>query len=99
MDNQRIKGIELKARCDPHRRVHGKQRKLWKIESRLHYPNAHPLSVFHDLNLSGWGVWSRYSTQARRDQAYAAMVKKEGARSLVWAHWEFRKVDPDAFAR
>ncbi len=95
MDNQRIKGIESDLPVGSVRHnVRGKQRKLWKIESRLQYPNAHPRSVFHNLNLQGWGTWSSYTTQARRDQAYAAVVRKEGVRSLLWAHWEFRKVDP-----
>ena len=43
------------------------------------------------LRVYGWGVWGRYRTQAARDQAYAALVKKEGNTDPRWSYWEFRK--------
>ncbi len=91
MDNLNIKGIEDDV---PRRR--GKKRggrKPFAIESRLVPDPAMPKrSVLRQLGLGKWWVWGRYETSSRRDQAYAALVKKEGAANLPrWSRWEHRK--------
>lgn len=93
-DNLNIKGIR---EDEPHERgrahPHGKHRKTFVVESRIVYPeNEHPNSVFRTLGLGGWWVHGRYATASRRDQAYAALVKKEATSRIPrWGHWEFRK--------
>lgn len=94
MDNLNIKGIRENE--PPARR--GKKsrgRKLFAIESRLvHDPDAPKRLVSRQLGLGKWWVWSRYETALRRDQAYAALVRKESDSNLPrWARWEFRKRD------
>ncbi len=96
MDNLNIKGIE--SDTSPGKfKARGKTKKPYIIESRLTPPEIalHPLDVFHSLSkLRVWWLRSRYSTAARRDQAYAALVKKENNSLREWVHWEYRKVDP-----
>ena len=91
MDNLNIKGIEDDT---PRRRgkVRGKARKSFAIEARLaRNPEAPKNSVF---GREKWGIWSRYKTALCRDQAYAALVKKEATgRIRRWGHWEYRKRD------
>ncbi len=92
-DNLNIKGI----RDDDPPARRGKRsrgRKPFAIESRLMYPkDEHPNSIFRTLNLDGWWVHGRYETAARRDQAYAALVKKEAAGpENRWGYWEYRKL-------
>ena len=93
MDNLSIKGIE--SDVSPGKfKARGQTKKPYTIESRL-TPPSHPLSVFHSFEkLREWWVRSRYPTAARRDQAYAALVKKERSNGSPWAHWEYRKGDP-----
>lgn len=93
MDNLANKGIENdlpagKLRFSPR----GNRKKPWVIESCLRCPAK---SVLRQLNLYGWSVWGRYRTETARDQAYAALVKKE-RNALHWmAHWEYRKKSED----
>ncbi len=92
LDNLNIKGIrddEL-ARRGKKRRGH----KPFVIECRIVYPENAKDSVFRVLNMDRWGVQARYETAVRRDQAYAALVRKEEAGRLPrWGHWEYRKRD------
>ncbi len=94
MDNLNIKGIQDDA---PRRRgkVRGTARKPFAVECRIVYPKDAPRDcVFRTLGLGGWWVHGRYESASRRDQAYAALVKKEDANRLPnWGHWEFRKRD------
>lgn len=66
----------------------GKRRKTWVIEYRVPRRVSHGLAFM--LRLRDWGVHSKYETKNRRDQAYAALVKKP----MVQWGWEYRKVDP-----
>lgn len=96
MDNLNIKGIrEDEPHVRGHIRPRGKARKLFAIESRLvHDPDAPKQLVSRQLGLGGWWVHGRYKTASRRDQAYAAMVRKEADSNFPrWARWEFRKRD------
>ena len=93
MDNLNIKGIEDDK---PRRRgkTRGKTRKPFAIESRLvHDPDLPRRSVLRQFGLGEWGVWGRYMTASRRDQAYAALVKREAASRLPrWGSWRYRKM-------
>ena len=82
-DNLNIKGIESDEPVGSKRlKPRGKRRKPFAIEWR----NTR-WKWFRD-----WSVYSRYTTAARRDQAYAVLVKKEGSHG--WGpSWEFRKRD------
>jgi len=60
-------------------------RKRFAIEARL--PRHVSPGLAFMLGLRDWAVHSRYPTRARRDQALAALVKKE--RNSIWP-WEFR---------
>ncbi len=94
MDNLNIKGIEDDM---PRRRgkTRGKVRKPFALECRMApSPDAPKRSVLRQLNLKKWWVWGRYTTSSRRDQAYAALVKREAASTWPrWSHWEYRKRD------
>ncbi len=92
-DNLNIKGIredEPPARGRAHPR--GKARKPFALECRL--KRSVPDSLARQLGRGDWWVWGRYTTAARRDQAHAALVKKEETNPIPrWGHWEFRKRD------
>ena len=95
-DNLNIKGIrddEPRKRGRAHPR--GKRPKPFVVEGRIVYPeNEHPNSDFRTLGLGEWWVHGRYETASRRDQAYAAMVKKEATSRIPrWGYWAFRKRD------
>ncbi len=94
-DNQNIKGIrddepQPKGRYSPR----GKRRKPFTVESRLVPSDNTPKnSVFYSLGFGAWWIHGRYETAARRDQAYAALVKKEDpGRQPRWSYWEYRKM-------
>jgi hypothetical protein len=96
MDNLNIKGIRedephVRGRAHPR----DKKRKPFAIEARLgHDSDAPKQLVSRQLGLGDWGVWGRYKTAAHRDQAYAALVKREAANRLPrWGSWEYRKRD------
>lgn len=90
-DNLNIKGIEDDAprRCGKKRGG----RKPFAVEARLvPDPDAPKHSVLRQLGLGNWWVWGRYHTESARDQAHAALVKKERVSQLArWSSWEFRK--------
>lgn len=72
----------------------GKRKKPWAIEWRIkrHVSNG----LARTLGLRGWMVYNRYTTEFRRDQALAALVKKaEGDALAARYHWkqEYRKLD------
>ena len=94
MDNLNIRGIEDDS---PRRRgkVRGKARKPFAIESRIAYDeNVCMNSGLRILDSGEWGTWGRYETASRRDQAYAALVKREAANRLpCWGSWEYKKRD------
>ena len=91
VDNLSIKGIESDTSHGKFK-PRGKQKKPYIVESRIDPPKD-PRSVFHSLGLQTWWVHGRYTTAARRDQAYASLVKKERNSRSDWASWEYRKVD------
>lgn len=95
VDNLNIKGIREDEPPRRRGKTRGKARKPFAIESRLvHDPDASRHCVMRQLGLGEWWVCRRYTTATRRDQAYAALVKKEAAGRLPrWAHWEYRKRD------
>lgn len=87
-NNLDIKGIQSDETVGSRRlKPRGKRRKPWVIESRLRRAVTPGLAFM--LRLKDWSVYNRYTTKARRDQAYAALVKKPIA---TWG-WEFRKRD------
>ena len=94
MDNLNIRGIQddTPRRCG---KTRGKARKPFAIEARLALkPHTPKKSVFWQLGLKKWWVWGRYKTASRRDQAYAALVKREERdRHKYWGHWEYRKAE------
>jgi hypothetical protein len=93
-DNLAIKGIEDDT-PRRHGKTRGKSRKPFAIESRLvHNPDAPEHLASRQLGLKKWWVWGRYETAPRRDQAYAALVKREERTALPrWSCWEYRKRD------
>lgn len=78
-DDQTHSGRRLKPR--------GKQRKPFVIEWRVKYSVSSAFA--RRLGLRGWWAHSRYTTAARRDQAFAALVKKAPGFGRI--QWEYRK--------
>lgn len=68
----------------------GKRRKPFAIEARV--PRRVTSSLATTLGLRDWWVHSRYTTRARRDQAYAALVRREPQSPGYWRR-EWRKRD------
>ena len=91
-DNLNIKGIESDEFPQGARRVkpRGKRRKPWVIETRVQRHVSNGLA--RDLGLWDWWIHSRYTTRARRDQAYATMVKRMPSQPYWWK-LEYRKRD------
>lgn len=91
-DNLNIKGIESDAPQGRHgSKPTRKQRKPFAIEWRTQRSQ-----LAETLGLNRWSVWTRYPTRARRDQAYAALVKKADRDGLgLRFGWktEYRKRD------
>ncbi len=88
MDNLSIKGIE--SDTPRHRGKKRRGRKPFVIEARLvRDSKALRKALF---GLGNWWVWGRYKSAFRRDQAFAALVKKETG-IPGWSHWKFRKRD------
>ena len=94
MDNQRIRGIESDASRGRHQ-PKGKQKKPYLIEWRM-VPPPNKKSIVYHFRFFKWSLWGRYTTAARRDQAYASLVRKEENMKLgpLWGRSLFRKVDP-----
>ena len=83
-DDQTNSGRRMKPR--------GKRRKRFAIEAR--YITLRKNSILNRLTrfTCGWYTHSRYATESSRDQAYAALVKKEERASLPgWGRWKYRK--------
>lgn len=98
-DNLSIKGIDP-AEQTPGRRlkIKGKRKKLWGIETRTLHDRPRRYSIFRSLNLHVWYGFAKYETRDRRDQAIAALVKKDEnghMRQRFGIRQEFRKVDYD----
>jgi hypothetical protein len=92
MDNLANFGIKNDETAGSRRlKPRGKQRKPWVIECRIQRHVSNGLA--RTLGLQDWWVHGRYSTKNRRDQAYAAVVKKEDTAPRYWRR-EWRKVDP-----
>lgn len=91
-DNLNIKGIESDEFPQGARRFkpRGKGRKPWAIEWRIkrHVSN----SLARTLGLHDWSLHTRYTTLARRDQAYATLVRK-AINMPGWWQQEYRKLD------
>ena len=98
-DNLRIKGLDPKEQSlDRRFKTRGKRKKPFGIETRTLHDRPRKYSVFHTLKLHEWYVFSKYETQSRRDQAYAALVRKAENNQfrIRWGiRQEFRKVDYD----
>jgi len=88
MDNLAIKGVESDASRGKRVKPRGKQRKPFVIEYMIQSPRK---SVLNSFGFGKWGVWARYRTAAARDQAYAALVKKEANSPHWWSTWKYRK--------
>lgn len=80
-DDQTHSGRRMKPR--------GKQRKPFVIECRIKWRVSSALA--RRLRLQDWHTHSRYTTAARRDQAYAVLVRKAVDTSYI--RWEYRKLD------
>ena len=98
-DNLDIKGIadEEQPRGEKFR-TKGKRKKPYGIETRTLHDRPRKYSIFRTLKLHLWYGFSRYETRDRRDQALAALVKKDKnghMRQRFGIRQEFRKVDPD----
>jgi hypothetical protein len=77
------------------RKSKGGKAKPWKIESRMQHSVASGLA--RTLGFRDWWTSGRYTTRARRDQALAALVKKEDSYIQTWPgfpRFEYRAVDP-----
>ncbi len=94
-DNQSIHGIRDDEPRPGRGKARGGQRKPFALEFRMvRDPNAPTHSAVIWIRMGTWGVWGRYTTASRRDQAYAALVKKEASNPFPsWCHWEYRKRD------
>lgn len=93
MDNLAIKGLDDESPARRGKKRRG--RKPFIIEARLVVdPETSKHSIMRQLGVGNWWAWGRYETAARRDQAYAALVRKAAATRLPrWSHWEYRKSD------
>ncbi len=98
-DNLSIKGIDPgEQSLDRRFKTRGRQKKPFGIEARTRHNPHRKYSIFRTLNLHVWYGFSRYKTRARRDQALAALVKKDEnghMRQRFGIIQEFRKVDYD----
>lgn len=65
----------------------GKRRRLFVIEIRYPEINGSRFPRF----MGRWHTWKSYETKTRRDQAFAALVKKTSWGGLLKV--EYRKVD------
>ncbi len=92
-DNLGNKGIKDDEPVGSRRfKPRGKQRKRWVIEWRI---EGHVSNILaRTLRLTKWSVYSRYTTESRRDQALAFMVKRaekdENRIRWKWNH-QYRK--------
>jgi hypothetical protein len=95
MDNLNIYGIPDDEPRPSRGKPRGKRRKPFAIECRLvPNPNTDSSTVMRArLGLRTWWTWGRYETATRRDQAYAALVKKQLSTPPYWWKWEYRKRD------
>jgi hypothetical protein len=93
MDNLNIYGVPSDEPRPSRGKPRGKRRKPFAIECRrVPNPDAALTTVMRArLKLKTWWVWGRYETAARRDQAYAALVKKQLSTPPYWWKWEYRK--------
>ena len=80
-DDETDSGRRLKPR--------GKRRKRFVIQFRFSYS---PKNMFFPI-LAGWHTYSRYATEAARDQALAVLVNKEQNSAYWWTKRDFRKLD------
>lgn len=100
-DNLGIKGIQDDGPVGSRRlKPRGKQKKPWVIEWRIKCRG--PGFVARVFGLRDWSVYSRYTTESRRDQALAVLVKKT-ERDRNYAPWhsfpEYRKRDDQGFRK
>lgn len=92
MDNLSNFGIKDDTSRAGRSKPRGKQRKPFAIECRIARRVSDGLA--RELGLLNWWVHSRYTTARRRDQAYAALVKKAERDGLaIRFRWktEYRK--------
>lgn len=54
----------------------GKRRKSYVIETRYLPPPERRIPFFDCRGMYDWHTYHRYETESRRNQAYAALVKK-----------------------
>jgi hypothetical protein len=90
MDNLANYGVKTDEMVGSRRlKPRGKRKKRFVIESRITRETTTALVTF--MGLDNWWVHSRYTTRARRDQAYAVLVKKSH-NDRYWKP-EYRKRD------
>jgi len=65
-----------------------KSRKRFAIECKL---EVEPGTIMSWGGLDKWWIWGRYLTESRRDQAYAALVKKANSQPGWRCKWIYRK--------
>lgn len=91
-DNLAVKGIrDDQTNSGRRMKPRGKRRKRFTIEVR--YILLRKNTILDRLTRfdGGWHVYSRYATESSRDQALAAMVKKEKRGFLPgWVSLRFR---------
>ena len=87
LDNLNIKGIRDDEPTRWGKKCRG--RKPYVLECQMIHPEIAP-PIF---GLRGWQVWGRYETAVRRDQAYAALVRREESTHHPWGHITYRKRD------
>lgn len=80
-DDQTDSGRRLKPR--------GKRRKRFVIE----FCFSSPRDKMFFPSLAGWHTYSRYASQAARDQAFAALVKKEKYSPSRWIMLAYRRLN------
>lgn len=83
-DDTAFEGRRLKPR--------GKRRKPFAIEHRLVLHPEHPRYGYDSWwrDMEKWRTWSKYETEARRDQAIENLSKKEMPGQYRF-HYEYRK--------
>jgi len=72
-----------------HFRSKADRRKPYSIESRI-IPTEE--SIIRTLGLDQWFAHGRYTTEARRDQAFEVLVAKSERELRGWSKTEWRKV-------
>lgn len=92
-DNLAVKGIrDDQTNTGRRMKARGNRRKRFTIEVRYILLRKNTFLSRLTRYDGGWHVYSRYATESSRDQALAALVKKEARGYLSgWASLRYRK--------